>query len=403
MQVVKFHIDGNIGEKDPMLMALGIEEITISSSDVAKFLSENSEADAIEIEIRSNGGSVSHGFDIYDQLKNSGKKIITKGYRVNSIATVIFLAGDERYLSKNAEFIIHNPWIGAESLQGMPLTADTLEEISADVRQSEEKIYNFYSKKLKLSDSDRIKLKDLMDKDTDIGAELAVDMGFATGLIDDYKKKYKKGSASAVYTDLILAKYKSNIETQMENKQVTEQISGLEKAVNKLMAFFKRSIKNAVATLEDGTSVYFEADVLEVGAALWLDEEFTTPVPDAEHKLNDGTVVVTVDGIVTEIRPAEAEEAPEVEIEINEEVENLKKENETLKAEIENLKSAHTKEVDEIAVEVKALQKELSVFKNVVAGDKRKDKQAKVTPSANTPAWKNRLNVERENRNKFNA
>ena len=401
MQIVKLHIDGNIGERDPMLLALGIDEVTISSNDVAKFLSDNSEADAIEIEIRSNGGSVSHGFDIYDQLKASGKKIITKGYRVNSIATVIFLAGDERYLSKNAEFIIHNPWIGAESLGGIPLTANTLEEIADDVRQSEEKIYKFYSKMLKLNDSDRIKLKDLMNKDTDIGAELAVDMGFATGLIDDYKKKYKKSAANAVYTDLVLAHYKSNINSNMEN-QVTEQISGLEKAVNKLMAFFKRSIKNAVATLEDGTSVYFEGETLEIGAAVWLDEEFTTPAPDAEHKLNDGTVVVTVGGIVTEIRPAEMEEeAPTVEVEINEEVAALKNENETLKAEIENLKAAHTKEVEDIAVEVKNLKNELSKFKNVVAGDKRKDKQAKVTPTENTPAWKKRLSVDRDNRDKF--
>jgi len=402
MQIVKLHIDGNIGDKDPMLQAMGIEESTISSTDVANFISQNADAEVFEVEIRSNGGSVSHGFDIYDQLKASGKKIITKGYRVNSIATIIFLAGDERYLSKNAEFIIHNPWIGSESLQGMSLTADTLEEISNDVRQSEEKIYNFYSKFLRLNDSDRIELKGLMDKDTDIGSELALQWGFATGLIEDYKKKYKRSSSNAVYTDMILAKYKSKIETQMENKQVSEQITGLEKAVNKLMAFFKRNIKNAVATLQDGTSVYFEGESLEIGSTLWLDEEFTSPVPDAEHVLNDGTIVVTKDGIVTEIRPAEA--TTEIEIEVgSEEVENLKKENETLKAEIENLKSAHTKEVEEIAFEIKNLQKELNTFKGVVAGDKRKDKQAKVvsTQTNNEQPWKSRLNKERESRNKF--
>lgn len=399
MQIVKLNIDGNIGEQDPLLQAMGIEDLSVSSQMVAKFLSENQDADTIEVEIRSNGGSVSHGFDIYDQLKGSGKKIITKGYRVNSIASVIFLAGDERYLSKNAEFVIHNPWLDASSLQGMALTADALQDISEDVRQSEEKIFNFYSKVLKLNDSDKLKLKDLMDKDSDIGAETAINMGFAHGLIDDYKKKYKKSGSKAAYTELILAKYKSNNKAEM-NTNVNEQLSGLEKSINKLMNFFKRAIKNAVATLEDGTSIYFEGDVLEIGKQVWLDEEMTTPAPDGEHKLNDNTLIMVADGVVIDIKPViETEEEREEEVDaiiVDEEKESLKAENESLKAEIENLKSNHTTLEEQIV----NLNTELKKFKNVVVGDKRKEKKAEVK-NENSPVWKKRLSKERENRDSY--
>lgn len=407
MQIVKLNIDGNIGEADPLLQAMGVEDLSVSSSMVAKFLQENEEADVIEIEIRSNGGSVSHGFDIYDQLKSSGKKIVTKGYRVNSIASVIFLAGDERYLSKNAEFVIHNPWLDAQSLQGMALTADALKEISEDVRQSEEKIFKFYSKVLKLNDSEKLKLKDLMDKDTDIGSELALNMGFAHGLIEDYKKKYKKNATKAAYTDLILAKYKSNNKIEMDTN-VNDQISGLEKSINKLMNFFKRAIKNAIATLEDGTTVYFEGDTLEIGKQVWLDEEMSTPAPDGEHTLNDGTLIMVADGVVIDIKPVvETEEEREIEIEKEEmaavEVEivdeakaALISENEALKNEVEVLKSTHASLEEQIA----NLSNELKNFKSVVVGDKRASKKVE-TKNENSPAWKKHLNRAREINNNY--
>jgi ATP-dependent Clp protease protease subunit len=404
MQIVKLNIDGNIGESDPIIKAMGIEDNSISSNHIANFLNENQDADVIEVEIRSNGGSVSHGFDIYDQLRNSGKKIITKGYRVNSIASVIFLAGDERYLSKNAEFIIHNPWLSAESLGGIPLTADVLQEISEDVRESEEKLYKFYAKTLKLSDSQRIELKNLMDKDSDIGSEKAIELGFAHGVIDDYKKKYKKSGSKAIYTDLILAKYKSNINNKMDSN-FNDKINGLEKSINKLMNFFKKAIKNAVATLEDGTSVYFDGDVLEIGKQVWLDEEMTTPAPDGEHTLNNGEMIMVADGVVIDIKPVIETEEEKIKQEdemiedVKEEENVLAKENESLKSEIENLKSNHASEIASFESELSALKSEISSFKNLVVGDnKKKSVEVKNESSA---SWKKHLNKARENRNNY--
>lgn len=61
--------------------------------------------------------------------------------------------------------------------------------------------------------------------------------------------------------------------------------------------------KFAKATLEDGTTVYISA--MEVGGEVYVIDENgdKAPVFDAEHKLSDGTTIVTVDGKITEIKP----------------------------------------------------------------------------------------------------
>jgi hypothetical protein len=71
-------------------------------------------------------------------------------------------------------------------------------------------------------------------------------------------------------------------------------------------------LKFAEAKLEDGTTIYTSG--LEVGAEVYVIDENLDKVPvfDGEHILADGSVVVTVDGKITEIKPkAQAEEMAE--------------------------------------------------------------------------------------------
>jgi hypothetical protein len=61
------------------------------------------------------------------------------------------------------------------------------------------------------------------------------------------------------------------------------------------------------AKLNDGSTIYCEDDKFEVGVEVYVLEENgdKTPVSDAEHKLEDGSVIVTVGGKITEIKPVE--------------------------------------------------------------------------------------------------
>lgn len=109
-------------------------------------------------------------------------------------------------------------------------------------------------------------------------------------------------------------------------------------------------VEMAEYSLMDGTKVLISA--LEVGGEVKLEDG--SLAPDAEHELADGTKIVTVAGIITEVKPVEEEPSIEVEIEagkkpeqmeseLNSKIESLSAENIELKDKIKSLE-AKTKE-----------------------------------------------------------
>jgi hypothetical protein len=72
------------------------------------------------------------------------------------------------------------------------------------------------------------------------------------------------------------------------------------------------------AKLSDGTIVQWEGELTEGTALLVVAEDGNTlPAPDAQHELEDGTLVTTLGGLVTVIQPKEKEEElAEVEVEV---------------------------------------------------------------------------------------
>lgn len=123
------HLNRDIAQFDIYAEMWGEPQPVFSSNTVTEFLDQNKEADTIEVHITSDGGSTSEARVIYDLLKNSGKKVITKGYKVNSSAVMVFLAGDERLISENADFLIHPVWIDAMGLPWM-LTGEDLQSFA---------------------------------------------------------------------------------------------------------------------------------------------------------------------------------------------------------------------------------------------------------------------------------
>ena len=63
----------------------------------------------------------------------------------------------------------------------------------------------------------------------------------------------------------------------------------------------KAKVEMAEYVLEDGTKVMISE--LAVGGQVTLEDG--SKAPDAEHKLADGMSIVTVDGVITEIKEAE--------------------------------------------------------------------------------------------------
>ena len=91
-----------------------------------------------------------------------------------------------------------------------------------------------------------------------------------------------------------------NMEVEVE----TQPVSGIEKE------------KMAEAKLKDGVVIVSPDEEFVVGSEVFVlaEDGSQSPAPDAEHELEDGTIVVTVEGKIVEIKPVEVEE-PEADVE----------------------------------------------------------------------------------------
>lgn len=69
--------------------------------------------------LSSNGGHVDAGITLYNHLRSIPQKIIMHNMgSIDSIATVVFMAGEERYAQPNSTFLFH----GVELTTGGPLS-----------------------------------------------------------------------------------------------------------------------------------------------------------------------------------------------------------------------------------------------------------------------------------------
>lgn len=133
--------------------------------------------DEIIVRINSPGGDVFQGMTIYNRLKQhkAKKKIYIDGLAA-SIASIIALAGDEIIIGEGAMYMVHLPWTFA---MGDRLALDNTINLLMDV---EEQMVSIYSKK---SGLDRTEIKQLLEAETWMGADEAIEKGFVTAKAED--------------------------------------------------------------------------------------------------------------------------------------------------------------------------------------------------------------------------
>ena len=327
-------IYGDIGTSNEMALMMGMEEC-ISAKDVSDFLDENKKAKEITVKINSRGGDVTEGWTIYDLLANSGKKIKTIGEgKVYSIATVIFLAGEEREMMQNADGQIHNPYIPEYTLADSYEAGD-LEKIAESLRQEEQKILDFYVEK---TGSEESVLADYMSKDTKLSAEDMVTLGFATKVIEPVK--------AYAYIKPIKKEF---VMTEKDVKTFGEKIDSI---LDKIKNLSRIEPANMTLTDKDGNEFTLEK---EEGSPAEGDKA----TPDGTFVMADGKTIVITDGAIASITEEENhDELAEAKAKIT----KLEAEIETLKGEKPDLVKAEadlkvkTDEATEIVTQLKALK-----------------------------------------------
>lgn len=373
METPKLIIDRDIAVEDKFFEAVfGVKEDVFSSKQVSQFLDENKTAKEIEVEITCDGGSTSEAKITFDLLRNSGKRITTKGYKVNSSAVVAFLAGDERLISENADFVIHPVWIQSDSLP-FKLDANDLIEYGTMMRDEENRLVNIYCSVI--GEDKRDEVVALMAAETNLSADEVIRLGFATGKLEakNVKSENKRAvSFSNKMAELIMNKSNQN-QNQKEMSLLTETLN----KINDTLSKFKNSDEpenketlNASVELSEGGSVYFDGELAE-GVAVFIDETMETKAPAGDHLLADGRVI-TVDGegMVTAIAAASAEDAPTPEDKTGEGTEN--KEVEELKNTVSTLTetvNAQSESINKIAETLKNMTPAFTALQNLVPGD----------------------------------
>jgi len=308
---------------------------SISSKAVSEWIEENSDADEYIVRINSRGGDVQEGWAIHDLLVSSGKKIRTVGEgKIYSIATIIFLAGVEREIMKNADGLIHNPFIPPYTLADQYEAGD-LEKIAESLKQEEAKILNFYAER---TGTEKERLADYMSRDTKLSAEDMLTLGFATKIIEPI--------VAFAYMNL-----KNDFE--MNEKLFFEKLgSTLDSAVLKFKNLSRLEPENQTLTDVDGKELKLEKTEGDPAVG-------DIASPDGEYKMSNGKVVVVSDGKITEIREAEESELEQAKkqiAELTEQLENVKKETEKALVAEASFRKKET--------EAKALIEELSSLKN---------------------------------------
>ena len=148
------------------------------SLDVAKALADMPKSvQRINVHINSYGGEVAEGLAIYNALKSHPAQVTTycEGFAC-SIASVVFMAGDERIMRDSSMLMIHNPSNYARG------TSDDLRKAADDLDAIRETSIAAYMSHATCS---REELVALMDAETWLTPERSVELGLATATESD--------------------------------------------------------------------------------------------------------------------------------------------------------------------------------------------------------------------------
>lgn len=291
----------------------------------------------LTVHINSPGGDVFAGVAIYNALKDysKGKVVVKVDGLAASIASVVAMAGDEVIMSPGSMMMIHNPWsMGVGDSNELRKAADTLDQIK-------DSILPIYAERSGMSEDD---VKDLMDAETWMTAEKAVELGFADAVQKAVKEKEE--TVNLMYSNFAF----SMSATKSAMKDFINKFNNSER---KASMNDDEELKKTEAEVETEEKAV-EAPAEEV-AKVKDSAECTEENECAEEKAEDGEAAdkEAEEGETTEAENENAEEGDNAEEEADEgediadkieaEMKALKDENAQLKAEIEALKQANAK------------------------------------------------------------
>ena len=226
----------------------------------------------INLHINCVGGDVFDGMAIYNILKKRTAEttVYIEGIAA-SMGSVIALAADKVVMAENSLFMIHNAWGGAmgESKE-LKKTANLLEKISNEIA-------DIYIKKTNLPYD---KVKEMMDEETWLNAEEALELGFIDSISDAIKVAAKYDVSK--FKNITSEEIKSKLNINLKSKKMTEELKN----------WFNGKIEDIITRVKSDTS---NANEKEVSVTLSDEAEILNKFSDLEGSVN------TLNGSIAEL------------------------------------------------------------------------------------------------------
>lgn len=296
----------------------GVGENSVSYNDIDEALASKAEDDKqIDVSINCPGGNCIEGMAIYDKFRSMEGCTITMEVfgECSSMATIVLLSGSKRAAHPNARFCIHKPRF--MDFYAPVITEDDALRMHNDLQAEKMRMNKIYLERTNMNEQ---QLEALMSEDRYITAEEALQYGVITEIIQPMTAIKQPNKKAMNLT---------------RAQRVALRAVGLGDCIEKIEAMQDNAAVAMTLNTEDGSTIEVEREEgdPQVGDAA---------KPDGEHLMSDGTTIVIADGVITEIRPAEAAEEAEEEAmseaEMQETIAKMTSEIEALTAENDDLK-----------------------------------------------------------------
>lgn len=298
---------------------------------------KNAGGEDIKVNINSWGGDVEEGFLIYTALRkyaqeNNAKVTTYAKGRCYSIATVIFLSGDERVLNKYIAPFVHNAWNYAMG------DANELRRVAVDLENVNKKIGQFYAEHTNLTYEEA---RELMQNETSIEPEEALNIRFGTSIEEVLRP--------VALNKIFNKKNNSEMTTIKDEKGLMAAIKNFFKAdgPKNLELFTSASETLLFPDLEEGQAP-------KVGDKATIDGK----AAEGEITLQDGTVYVFVAGVLEEIKKADGDDDNDAD-----RIAELEAENSKLKEQLD----AQNSKMSTLESKVSEMESNWKNFKNLVS------------------------------------
>tara|TARA_R110002020_G_scaffold347688_1_gene561355 strand:- start:5792 stop:6790 length:999 start_codon:yes stop_codon:yes gene_type:complete len=228
----------------------------------------------INLHINCVGGDVFDGMAIYNILKKRTAEttVYIEGIAA-SMGSVIALAADKVVMAENSLFMIHNAWGGAmgESKE-LKKTANLLEKISNEIA-------DIYIKKTNLPYEE---VKEMMDEETWLNADEALELGFVDSISDAIKVAAKYDVSK--FKNITNEEIKSKLNINLKSKKMTEELKN----------WFNGKIEDIIARVKSDDSNANESGT-EVEVTISDEAEILNKFSDLEGN------IATLSGSVTDL------------------------------------------------------------------------------------------------------